>query len=470
MKKNHRHGKFVLMFLACALMALSVVLSGSTEVQAQTRFVALGGPTERILVPPGITVTVETDRPFADIVVGNPNVADVMPLTDRSIYIQGKTSGFTNIALYDGQSALIGVIDVRVQRSLGDLREAIARAVPGASVDIMNVNERIRLSGVVRDRVSKDRVVEIAQQYSDEPIVDALRIESGQQVELQVRILEVSRRAGRSLGVGLEVGGSGSGTTGGLIGGAAPFGNVVGEVLGVAGVNIDFVINALETKGLARRLSQPTLVTTSGVEANFVVGGQVPIPVSERGEDGSVATSTSFRSYGITLSFLPVVLDDGLISLRVNPEVSDIDSSVSVNGLPGFIVRTAQTTVSLRDGQSFAIAGLLDVDNARNIRQVPWIGQVPVLGALFRSTEFQRRETDLVIVVTPRLVQPATPGQPLATPLDGTRSSNDVELFMLGLLEVDRDLLRRFADGAGVVGPYGHMIDLDFNDAPIKDK
>lgn len=170
------------------------------------------------------------------------------------------------------------------------------------------------------------------------------------------------------------------------------------------------------------------------------------------------------------LNFLPTVLDDNLISLRISPEVSDIDTSLTVNGQPAFISRKAETTVSLRDGQSFAIAGLLQANNERSVEQVPWLGQVPVLGALFRSTAFQKRETDLVILVTPHLVRPAAPDEPLRSPLDDARSSDDIELFLLGMLEVDRQLLRRFAKGDGVIGPYGHMIDLEFEDGLIEKK
>ncbi|MFC6639819.1 type II and III secretion system protein family protein [Sulfitobacter sediminilitoris] len=226
----------------------------------------------------------------------------------------------------------------------------------------------------------------------------------------------------------------------------------------------------MERKGLARRLANPKLTTTSGVEANFVVGGEVPISRPVFGESGNVAPQTDYREYGVKLNFVPRVLDQGLISLRVTPEVSDVDFSNSVNGNPTFFTRRADTTVSLRDGQSFAIAGLLQSDNARNIEQLPWLGQVPIIGALFRSTGFQKSETDLVIVVTPRLVRPVSPDEKLASPLDNTRSSDDVELFLYGMLEVDRRLLRRFREGDGVVGPYGHMIELEFDDALINKK
>ncbi|MQX18126.1 type II and III secretion system protein family protein, partial [Sinorhizobium terangae] len=151
----------------------------------------------------------------------------------------------------------------------------------------------------------------------------------------------------------------------------------------------------------------------------------------------------------------------GLISLKIEPEVSELDTSINVNGNPGFISRAAKTTVALRDGQSFAMAGLLQSINAKDVQQLPWVSQVPVIGALFRSTSFLKRESDLVIIVTPHIVRPSAPGEDLYTPLDQTRSSNDAELFALGLLEVDKDMLRRFRNGEGVKGPYGHRLDLD---------
>ncbi len=160
------------------------------------------------------------------------------------------------------------------------------------------------------------------------------------------------------------------------------------------------------------------------------------------------------------LTFKPTVLDDGLINLLIQPEVSEIDPSVNVNGNPGFISRAANTMVQLRDGQSFALAGLLDSTNSRNIDQLPWLGNVPVLGALFRSTSFQKNESDLVIIVTPHIVRPASPTEALYTPLDETKSSNDVELFALGLLEINKDMLRSYRTGAGIAGPYGHRLDL----------
>ncbi|MFD1196047.1 type II and III secretion system protein family protein [Seohaeicola saemankumensis] len=455
------------LFLAIMVPALA---GWAATLHAQERMVALGGDSvvEPLMLKPGFTLTVRTDRPFNDIVVGNTSVADVFPLTNSSVYVQANNPGSTNVSFYGQNKELLGAMILNVRVDFEELQQAINRAVPNAQVSVANLNGRVRVSGEVRDGPSLDRVLEIAQQFSDQPVVNAIRITDPQQVQLDVRILEVSRRAGRELGVELS---SNRMTTGGR-GGSVPFGSFVGNLLAGAGADIDIVINALETKGLARRLANPTLVTSNGVEANFVVGGEVPIDSFERDADGNVTVSgTDYREYGVRLNFRPVVLDDSLISLRIRPEVSDIDTSApTAAGDVAFITRRADTTVSLRDGQSFAIAGLLQTDNERNVQQVPWIGQIPILGALFRSTEFQKRETDLVILVTPRLVRPSTQNEPLGSPLDNARASNDVELFLLGMLEVNKDMIRSFVDGEGIIGPYGHMIDLEFDDALVQKK
>ncbi|MBD3666208.1 type II and III secretion system protein family protein [Sulfitobacter aestuariivivens] len=455
--------------LIVAALAMVFITSAA---QAQVRDIVIDdGIVSRIRMNPGETLTVETSSPYSDILIGNTNILDVFPLTDTSLYIQSKGTGLTNVTLYSEEKRLLEVIDVRVRSDFSELESALRAAVPSAQVSVTNVNDRIRLSGEVKDSRDLQTILEISQKFSGEAVINSVRVADPRQVELDVRILEVERNSGRELGVGLTgISDSGRGFTtgqGAATAGGQPFGTFVGNLLEISGTQVDFVINALEAKGLARRLANPKLTTTSGVEANFVVGGEVPISRTTLAENGSAASETSYREYGVKLNFLPVVLDRGLINLRVTPEVSDVDFSNLVNGQPSFFTRRADTTVSLRDGQSFAIAGLLQSDNARNIQQLPWLGQVPIIGTLFRSTGFQKSETDLVIVVTPRLVRPVAPNEQLVTPLDGTRSSDDVELFLYGMLEVDRPLLRKFREGADVVGPYGHMIELEFDDALI---
>ncbi|MCA0043920.1 type II and III secretion system protein family protein [Celeribacter litoreus] len=461
------------------LLAVFFALPATTLVAETQTITIADGTFSTIELASGRTLNVQTDKPFKDILIGNTDILDVFPLTETSLYIQSKRNGATNISLYDEQKRLLEVIDVNVRADYSDLAMSIRQAVPSARVNVANVNNRIRLSGDVKNAVDVNRILQIASQYSEEPVINAMRVQDQQQVELDVRIIEVARNSGRSLGVNLTgyypdgaVDSSGNPIddvrfTTGAASSQVPFGVAVGELLEVSGMQVDFLINALEGNGLARRLANPKLVATSGVEANFVVGGEVPISVFNSDSD---VYETTYREFGVRLNFLPEVLDEELIRLRITPEVSDIDASIDVNGQPGFITRRADTTVSLRSGQSFAIAGLLQANNERSINQVPWLGEVPILGALFKSTAFQKRETDLVILVTPRIVRPARPGEPLATPLDGTRSSNDVELFLLGMLEVDKKTIRGFRDGVGINGVYGHIIDLEFEDGVIAKK
>src|SRR6185295_9333133 len=221
----------------------------------------------------------------------------------------------------------------------------------------------------------------------------------------------------------------------------------------------DVMINALEQRGLARSLAEPNLVALSGDTASFLAGGEYPVPVP--GALGQV--TIDYKRYGVGLAFTPTVLGGGLINLKIEPEVSQLDIShpVTVAGIsvPPLIVRRASTTVELRDGQSFVIGGLLQSNGQNAISQLPWLGDVPVLGALFRSTSYQKNETDLAIVVTPRLVRPARPGDIVKTPLDSTLPPNDVDLFLMGKTEITPAMARVISD----MPPRdftGHMLDL----------
>jgi len=246
---------------------------------------------------------------------------------------------------------------------------------------------------------------------------------------------------------------------------AVPFGSLLTSILRTSsGASIDLLVTALETKGLVRRLAEPNLMALSGESARFLAGGEFPVPVaSTAGTAGLVPTVTiQFKTFGVELGFVPTVLSRGVINLRVEPSVSELDftNAVTIAGttIPALSSRNARTTVELRDGQSFAIAGLLQTRNRQDISQLPWIGSVPVLGTLFRSSSYQQQETDLVIIVTPRLVAPAAPGQQLATPLDSRMPANDVDFFLNGQMEVKKRYNDYVSSGGELKGPYGHII------------
>jgi pilus assembly protein CpaC len=382
----------------------------------------------------GQFITARTATDLGRLVVGDPAIASAVPTTGQSFYILGRTEGRTNVAIYDPSDNLVGMINVEVGADTPDLADAIREAVPRANVKVESINGRTRLTGTVPDAIALRKILELAAQYGDN-VVNALRVTGGQQVMLEVRFVEADRAAARELGVNFRVAGGGVAFQSGRSIRENPsgtFGTFVASVLG-GGVQADILIEALEEKRLGRRLAEPNLVALSGETASFLAGGEVPYDVPQ--ENGA-PPATAFKEFGIRLNFTPTVLDNGLINLRLQPEVSDI-TGFSARGQPILAVRRTTTSVEVRDGQSFAVAGLLRTLHNKTQEQLPWIGQLPVIGALFRSSQFREEETDLVIIVTPRLVQPTKPGRPLATPLDKTKGSNDVEFFLLGALEVD---------------------------------
>lgn len=429
--------------------------------------------------------TIRVGLPFSEALVGNAEVADVVPLTDRAIYIVGKKIGVTRIALLDVSKQLLGVVDVEVTYDLGGLRKRIRNNPELESVVVQSVNGKILLTGVVPDAVAMQTAVTLAKQISvEDEITNAMKVAAPQQVMLEVRFIEADRTASRALGVnaavvgpdgaavtGVESFSGGIGTDGngdfvnnlvnnaaaGLVSNAVPFGTMIGRVL-AGGTSADIFVKALEEKGLARRLAEPNLVALSGDTASFLAGGEFPFPVSADNDKISV----EFKKFGIGLAFTPTVLSRGQINLKIEPEVSELDPTNFIRvsekvEIPSLIVRRASTTVELRDGQSFAIAGLLQSNNIKNQRQLPWLGDVPVIGALLRSAAWQKKETDLVIIVTPRLVNPRTPGGKLATPLDKTVPTNDKEFFLAGRHEIEVGKPDDFT---------GHIIDWK-DEAPV---
>jgi pilus assembly protein CpaC len=449
-------------------------------------------------------------RPFQNAVVGAPEIADAIPLTDRTLYIQGKKVGTTNVSVFDENARLIGVLDVEVAIDTGNLQHKILASTGNRHIHVSSSNGQVILSGEASDAVAADRAVSVARSLNPErPVVNVMTVAASQQVMLKVRFIEASRTAGRELGVnwfvssangtrGANIGAGGFtpgigingqpafspgsttnngvpvfSTLGTLASGTQPFGVVLANLVN-KGTNIDVLISALETKGLVRRLAEPDLVALSGDTASFLAGGEFPVPVAQPA-GGGVAVTIEYKKFGVQLAFMPTVLANGLINLRLTPTVSEVDftNAVIENGfrIPSLIAREAHTTIELRDGQSFAIAGLLQADNRRDVSQLPWIGTVPVLGALFSSKSYQKNETDLVVIVTPHLVAPAVPGQRLATPLGEHLPTNDVDFFLLGEMEVRKQYTDYVTSGGGVQGPYGHLISADqASDPPASKK
>lgn len=406
----------------------------------------------RINLPQSQSVTVTTTSPVGKLAVADPSIADAQPITDQSLYLVGKQLGRTTVNILSVEGRPIGLIEVEVGVDTADIARSIRSVVPNSNVQVGTVNGRVRLTGSVPDAETLAQVLAIASQYGSDTMINAITTKGGQQVNLEVRILEASRDAGKELGVNWGY------KSNGFIANSTPatgIGDFVASILQIGGINLDVTINALEGRGVVRTLAEPNLTTMSGQQAKFLAGGEVPVRIV--GKDG---TTIEYKKFGVQLVFTPVVLSDDRVQIKLAPEVSDI-SGVSPQGDFTFSTRNLESTIELRDGQSFAVAGLLSSSNIRNQKQVPWLGDVPVLGALFSSSKYQKKETELVVVVTPRLVRPNVPGEVASTPLDRSQSSNDAELFLLGHLEVTKDMVSKFENGTGIVGPFGHIVDTE---------
>ena len=461
---NRRHSveislrNFMLFSIAALMIALGSLWPAG-EAQAQ-RVVEITGAkrTATVNVAIGKSADVRTDISFSDITIGDPEVADVNVMTDRSLSILGKKSGTTRVTVYGEGRKVVGVFDVEVSYDTTMLTAEITRRFSHAGIRVSTANGKILLTGTSPDALTLDQAVTVARQFGPD-VINSVSVSSPQQVMLEVRFVEASRSASRDLGFQWDVFGSrvAANVGTGLISGN-PFGALAARFI-AGGATADMIIKALEEKGVARSLAEPNLVALSGDTASFLAGGEYPIPVA-----GSLgAVSVDYKRYGVGLSFTPTVLRDGIINLKIEPEVSQFDPSHNVsvaNGIsvPALIVRRASTTVELRDGQSFVIGGLLQNTNSNAQEQLPWIGDVPVLGALFRSASYQKNETDLAIIVTPRIVRPIRPGDAVKTPLDNTLPPNDVDLFLLGKSEIPREAARVAA--RGILPVHGHILDL----------
>jgi pilus assembly protein CpaC len=402
-------------------------------------------------VPVNKSQVISTDQPIARAMVGNAEIADLVPLTDRSVYILGKTMGTTSLTLYDRGGRVLVVMDIAVGPDVDGFREQVARLVPNSNIDASISGSSLVLTGVANDAGAIDRAVQLARTYAGDNVVNLVSLGSSQQVMLEVKFAEVRREIGEDIGSRgfVNDGNSLSGAFGpgaSLTGASgtpqfniAPvlgsFG-VVGTAFQALGMNFDVFLDALEDKGYAKTLAEPTLIALSGETASFLAGGEFPIPVSQSLDgNGDGGITVEFKPFGVSLGFTPTVLGDHTINLRVEPEVSSIDpaASVQINDLviPGLQTRRASTTLELRDGESFAIAGLLQRDFQTTINQVPLLGNIPILGALFRSTQFKKGETELLIIVTARLVAPIRPDQ-VRLPTDRVRDPNVESAVGLG--------------------------------------
>ena len=457
--------------IACIAAAFlgGAALAVPAAAQVSTVSVADGIHAGEVAVPVNKSQVIRSDRPFARALIGNPDIADILPLSNSSLYVLGKKAGTTSLTLYDRGSNLIAVVDIVVGPDVISLKRQLSQAI-GDQVGASISNDSVVLEGIVSSSVAADRAVQLAESYAPGKVINLLSVGSSQQVMLEVRFSEIKRSALKDIGFGFFVSND-SGSFRGAVGGGASLSSdggtttttttvdgvtttvetpnpsrlelgaivdsfgILTRTFGAFGLNFDAALNALERKGAITTLAEPTLVALSGETANFLAGGEFPVPVLQDNDGGgSSGITIEWKPFGVSLAFTPTVLADGVINMIVEPEVSSIDQSASivVNNLriPGLQTRRAKTVVELRDGESFALAGLLRTDFQDTIRQFPILGSIPVIGMLFKSTNFQRDETELVIVVTPRLVRPV-PAYAVKVPTDRAGPPTEADLFLL---------------------------------------
>ncbi|MEM0948631.1 MAG: type II and III secretion system protein family protein [Pseudomonadota bacterium] len=439
-------------FLKAALLGFAVTMTTVPVAQAETLRVLRGETSSTLNVAINRAVVVEAETPFAELSIANPGIADISTLSDRTIYVLGRAPGRTTLTLLGPEGNLIANVEVAVAPDVAEFKERLRQILPGEAIEVRTANDGIVLSGTVSSITKLDRALDLANRYAPERVSNLMVVGGAQQVQLKVRFVEMERSISKGLQGGL-VGGNDNTVLGGGSGGLVTVGaddgglglvtsaftglgsNAVGGILqsfDIDNLSFEAALEALESKQLVRTLAEPNLVALSGQEAGFLAGGEYPIPVS----DGDGDIEIEFKPFGVELLFVPRVLDAGMINLQLNAAVSSLDPNITVSQPGGISVqafrrRETSTTVEMRDGQSFAVSGLLLDDFEDAVDQVPWIGEVPVLGALFRSSSYQRDQSELVVIVTPHLVSP-TRGEALALPTDRIRLPTESELFLLG--------------------------------------
>ena len=433
--------------LGTAMAALAIALGTVGAAAPAAAQPTAAKPAETLNLSKGAGTLVRLSEPMTDVFVANDTVADVQVRSSTQLYVFGKGSGETTVYATAKSGRVVYAANVRVGNNIGSVGEMLHLAMPDANIQATPMNNLVLLTGTVANPDDVAEAQRLTQAYvgSDSQVVSRLKSATPLQVTLKVRIAEVNRTLLKQWGINLlsndPTGGfkfgiaQGQGINipaAGCTSNCAPpsvLRSTIGSTLSAStkflGLNILSSLDIAAQDGLVSILAEPNLTALSGETASFLAGGEFPIPVSQA--LGSV--TIEYKQYGVGLAFTPIVLSDGRISMRVRPEVSELSNSgaVTLNGftVPALTTRRAETTVELGSGQSMMIGGLLRNTASNNIDKAPFLGDLPVLGALFRSTHFRREETELVVIVTPYLVRPVS-GQ-MATPVDGYRVPNDLQ-------------------------------------------
>ncbi len=451
-------------------VAIIVLLTASNVALSQQayrlEFGASGSEDQvELQLPVGKSQIIRANDSLDQVVIGNPNVADIKLLSDRQVLILGIKPGHTNLAFKSKRRDLVALMDIVVGYDIAGIKRKFREVLPQErQLNVATSNDAVIISGHVSSSASLEKAIAIATSYVPaDNVINLVNVGGGHQVMLQVKISEVSRNSLKELGINSTITGNQGDPETAVFAGAV--GLISGTPIGTLSLNelgggvadaLRITINALESKGLAKTLAEPNLVAMSGQEASFLAGGEFPIPVAQSDTvGGASAITVEYKPFGVGLNFTPTVLSKNQINLQLATEVSAIDESnqfVLGGGLniPALTTRRMATTIEIGDGQSFAIAGLLQNNLSESINQFPFLGDIPVLGALFRSNSFNRAETELVVIVTPKIVRPVKE-KDLTLPTDNMSAPNQLEWYLLGRLE-GKSGGKRESDKVGATG------------------
>ena len=453
----------VLVFSMAFLIFPTILLaSGSVELQTIE--------TKKLTLVSGKSIVLRSTEPISRVSIAAPEVADFLILSANEIYITGKAAGSTNLTLWQNKK-LVAIYDLEVGYNLSRLKQQIHEILPEEeALQVIGTNDSITLSGKISNAVNLSQALALAKSYAPEGKVNNF-VEVGgvHQVMLEVRVAEMSRSITRRLGINFAAQ-KGDQFAVSLLGGLAELDEgipAVESLLAGPAVNSLFrfdtgevtwtgFMDALNEDGLLKILAEPTLITMSGQSANFLAGGEFPVPVPQ----GLGTVGIEYKPFGVGLVFAPTVLSKEKISIQVTPEVSELDFSTAavIEGFvtPGITTRRASTTVELGDGQSFAIAGLLRESVVTDVQKFPLLGDIPVLGALFQSKSFIKRETELVIIVTPHLVKPLDVAK-VSLPTDFYVEPSAAEFYLFGKIE-GSEKKRPVSETGALDGEFGHSM------------
>ncbi|MEE9454845.1 MAG: type II and III secretion system protein family protein [Paracoccaceae bacterium] len=452
--------------LSTGLLGLGLSLTMVSQAPAQGLSVMRGTTSSNISVAVNRAIVVQSDTIFSEVSVANPAIADIATLSENTIYVLGKVPGRTTLTIFGADGSLVANVDVRVVPDIAEFKERLAEILPGEPIQVRTASDGIVLSGTISGARKVARAMELAERYAPGKVTNLMMVGGTQQVMLQVRFAEMQRSVAKSLhsSVGLAGGNFTAGT--GVIAQGANMANVgaggpyvsnnerngaIGFSFGGGGLAVSVLLEALESKGMSRTLAEPNVVAVSGQKGEFFAGGEYPVLTRGTGIEG---TKIEYKRFGVLLEFTPTVIDGNLIRLDLDTTVSALDRNVVAQGVFGFKTRSTKTSVEMRDGQSFAIAGLLQDDFDDTVGQVPWLGDVPILGALFRSSDFARKQSELVVIITPHLVAPTT-SDALSMATNHMRIPTEEELFLLGTVEGSSSL----GGSSDIQGSYGYVME-----------